>query len=62
MLQNLPIMLFSISNFFANFAHFYAPQIYIMLTFLADYGEIDQEKSLLDNHSMHLLNQMCSDT
>ena len=39
MLQNLPIMLLSISKFFAYYAHFYAPKIQIMLTIFADYGE-----------------------
>ena len=36
MLQNLPIMLFSISQIIAYYAHFYASQI---MTIFADYGK-----------------------
>ena len=39
MLRNLPIMLLAFPKFFDYYAHFYAPQIYIMQTIFADYGE-----------------------
>ena len=53
-----PLCFLAFPNFLLIMLIFMLPKY----TFLADYGEIDQEKSLLDYHSMHLLNQMCSDT
>ena len=48
-------MLFSISFSAQYAAHFYASQLYIMLTILQIMVKID-EKPLPDYHSMHLLN------
>ena len=47
MLQNLPIILFSISQFFLP----------ILLIFMLPKYKIDQEKSLPDYHLVHLPNQ-----